>query len=81
MAARLPGRIAQESEVQAREIRSASPPVADAFAALDHTQEQKIDEEGRKVEEVEEVASTLLVTVSLSDTLLAPDVHHRQYRW
>jgi hypothetical protein len=40
----------------------ASPPIADAFAARDHTRERKIEEEGRQAEEAEEVASALLLT-------------------
>jgi hypothetical protein len=40
----------------------ASLPIADAFAARDHTRERKIEEEGREAEEAEEVASALLLT-------------------
>jgi hypothetical protein len=36
--------------------------IADDFAALHHTRERKIEEEGWKAEEAEEVASTLLLT-------------------
>jgi len=50
----------QASGVWEEEKGLASPPIADAFTALDHTREQKIEEEGRKGQDAEDVASALL---------------------
>jgi hypothetical protein len=40
----------------------ASSPIIDTFTARDHTQERKIEGEGRKEVEAEQVASALLLT-------------------
>ena len=79
MDASLPGRVAQEFEVQLgdrnlggavmatrkwasrvweeeKRVGLASPPITDAFTAVGHTRERKIEEEGRKGDKAEEVA-------------------------
>jgi len=50
----------QASGVWEEEKGLASPPIADAFTALDHTQERKIEEGGRKGQDAEDVVSALL---------------------
>jgi|SRR6267154_413569 len=72
----------QASGVWEEEKGLASPPIADAFTALDHTRERKIEEEGRKGQDAEDVASTLLLITPVSDPSPAPDAHHHhQYQW